>query len=102
MKKKRLNSYESKKFSKEKEITCIYHQQSLSFTYKANGKHQFQVEEFLKIENKQIKPAQKILIDKKLGETTKFCVEIMKSRRQVGGKLVGQVVQIRVCRLMQT
>ena len=40
-------------------------------------------------------------MDEKLGETTKLCVEIIKSRRQVGGKL-GQVVQIRVCRLTQT
>ena len=30
-------------------------------------------------------------MDKKLSETTKFCVEIMKSRRQVRGK-IGQVV----------
>ena len=40
-------------------------------------------------------------MDEKLSETTKLCVEIMKSRRQVRGKL-GQVVQIRVCRLTQT
>ena len=36
-----------------------------------------------------------ILMDKKLHETTNFCVEIMKSKRQVKGKL-GHVVQIRV------
>jgi len=37
-------------------------------------------------------------MDKELRETTYFCVEIMNSKRQVMGKL-GQVVQIRVCRL---
>ena len=35
-------------------------------------------------------------MDKKLRETTDLCVEIMKSKRQVMGKL-GHVVQIRVC-----
>ena len=42
--------------------------------------------EFLKI-------AQKILMDKKLSETTYLCVEIINSRRQAKGKL-GHVVQI--------
>ena len=37
-------------------------------------------------------------MDKELGETTKLCVEIMDSKRQVMGKL-GHVVQIPVCRL---
>ena len=32
-------------------------------------------------------------MDKKLGETTNLCVEIMNSKRQVMGKL-GQVVQL--------
>ena len=35
-------------------------------------------------------------MDEKLLETTNFGVEIMKSKRQVKGKL-GHVVQIRVC-----
>ena len=37
-------------------------------------------------------------MDEKLFETTNFGVEIMNSKRQVKGK-IGQVVQIRVCRL---
>ena len=37
-------------------------------------------------------------MDKKLGETTNLCVEIMNIKRQVMGRL-GHVVQIRVCRL---
>ena len=40
-------------------------------------------------------------MDKKLGETTNLCVEIMNSKLHVTGKL-GHVVQIRVCRLTQT
>ena len=36
-------------------------------------------------------------MDKKLPETTNFCVEIMYIKRLVMGKL-GHVVQIRVCR----
>ena len=51
--------------------------------------------ELFKIENEQIKTARKILMDKKLGETTNLCVEIMSSRRQAKGKL-GHVVQIDV------
>ena len=39
-----------------------------------------------------------ILMDKKLGETTSLCIEIMNSKRQVMGRL-GHVVQCRVCRL---
>ena len=54
--------------------------------------------EFLKIENEQIKTAQKIFRDKKLRETTYLCVEIMNSKRQVKGK-IGHVVQIPFCRL---
>ena len=54
--------------------------------------------EFLKIENEQIKTAQKIFMDKKLRETTYLCVKIMNSKRQVKGK-IGHVVQIRFCRL---
>ena len=54
--------------------------------------------EFLKIENEQIKTAQKIFMDKKLRETTYLCVEIMNSKRQVKGK-IGHVVQIPFCRL---
>ena len=54
--------------------------------------------EFLKIENEQIKTAQKIFMDKKLRETTYLCVEIMNSKRQVKEK-IGHVVQIRFCRL---
>ena len=50
--------------------------------------------QFLKIE-KQLKT---ILMDKKLRETTKLCVEIMNSKQQVKEKL-GHVVQIRVWRL---
>ena len=43
-----------------------------------------------------------ILMDKKLCETTNLCVEIMNSKpRKVMGEL-GQVVQIRVCRLTST
>ena len=37
--------------------------------------------EFLKIENEEIKAHQKILLDKKLRETSNLCVEIMNSRR---------------------
>jgi len=52
--------------------------------------------ELFKIENEQIKTASKILMDKKLRETTNLCrVEIMNSRRQAKGKL-GHVVQIDV------
>ena len=40
-------------------------------------------------------------MDKKLGETTNLCVEIMNSKRQVTGKL-SHVIQIRVCRLTYT
>ena len=40
-------------------------------------------------------------MDKKLGETTDLCVEIMNSKRQVTGKL-SHAVQIRVCRLTKT
>ena len=43
--------------------------------------------EFLKIENEQIKTAKKILMDKKLPETTNLCVEIMNIRRQAKGKI---------------
>ena len=53
--------------------------------------------EFLKIENEQIKTVKKILMDKKLSETTNLGVEIRNSKRQVKRKL-GHVVQIRVCR----
>ena len=35
--------------------------------------------EFLKIENEQIKTAQKIIMDRNLGETTNLYVEIMNS-----------------------
>ena len=49
------------------------------------------------MENEQIKTAQKILMDKKLRETTTLCVEIMNSKLQVKGRL-GHVVQILVCR----
>ena len=49
--------------------------------------------EFLKIENKQIKIAQKILMGKKLRETANLCLEIMNSRRQAKGNL-GHMVQI--------
>ena len=45
--------------------------------------------------------APKILMDKKLRETTHLGVEVMNSKRQVKGKL-GHVVQIRVCRLTKT
>ena len=49
----------------------------------ANGKRQSSWE-FLKIENEQIKTAQKIHMDKKLSETTNLCAEIMSRRRQGG------------------
>ena len=49
----------------------------------ANGKRQSSWE-FLKIENEQIKTAQKIHMDKKLSETTNLCAEIMNRRRQGG------------------
>ena len=45
-----------------------------------------------------MKTAQKILMDKKLPETTNLCAEIINSWRQAKGKLAN-VVQIRVCRL---
>ena len=51
--------------------------------------------ELFKIENEQIKTATKIVMDKKLRETTNLCVEIMNSRRQAKGKL-GHVAQIDV------
>ena len=54
--------------------------------------------EFLKIENEQIKTAQKIFMKIKLRETTNLCVEIMNIRWQAKGRH-GHVVQIRVCRL---
>ena len=41
--------------------------------------------ELFKTENEQIKTGQKILIDKKLGETTNLCVEIINSRQQAKG-----------------
>ena len=44
--------------------------------------------EFLKIENKQIKIAQKILMGKNLRENTNLCLEIMNSRRQAKETLV--------------
>ena len=44
------------------------------------------------------KQLKKILMDKKLSETTNLGVEIRNSKRQVKRKL-GHVVQIRVCRL---
>ena len=44
--------------------------------------------EFLKMENEEIKTAQKILIDKELRESTNICVEKMNSRRQTKGNLV--------------
>ena len=47
-------------------------------------------------QHEQIKQLKTILMDKKLRETTNLCVEIMKSNRQVKGKL-GHVVQIHVC-----
>ena len=59
--------------------------ESLSFTYTANGKRQDR------------KWADKNM-DKKWRETTNLRLEIMKSKRQVKGKL-GQVLQHRVCRL---
>ena len=49
----------------------------------ANGKRQSSWE-FLKIENEQIKTAQKIHMDKKSSETTNLCAEIMNRRRQGG------------------
>ena len=42
-----------------------------------------------------MKTGQKILIEKKLRETSYLCVEIMKSKRQVKGEL-GHFVQVRV------
>ena len=38
-------------------------------------------------------------MDKKLGETTNLCVEIMNSKRQVMGKVAWSRGTIRVCRL---
>ena len=70
--------------------------ESLSFTYTPNVR--IKLRSHLKIENEQIKTAQKILMDKKLHETTKFlCAEIMNSRRLAKEKL-GHGVQIRVRR----
>ena len=40
-------------------------------------------------------------MDKKLGEVTNLCVEILSSRRQAEGR-TGHVVQTRVCRLTKT
>ena len=48
-----------------------------------NGKRQSSWE-FLKIENEQIKTAQKIHMDKKLSETTNLWAEITNRRRQSG------------------
>ena len=38
---------------------------------------------FIKTENEQIKAVQDILMDRKLHETTKKCVEIVNSKRQL-------------------
>ena len=38
-------------------------------------------------------------MDKKLGETTNLCAEIMNSKRQVTGKVAWSRGTIRVCRL---
>ena len=71
--------------------------ESLSFT--VHGKRQTSDSSwhFLKTENEQTKTAQKILMDKKMRETTNLCVEI----RTVGDKKgkLGHVVQIwRTCK----
>ena len=53
--------------------------ESLSFTYTANGKRQIQVENFLKIENEQMKIGQNNSYGQKLSETTNQGVEMMNS-----------------------
>ena len=72
--------------------------ESLSFTYTANGKRQIQAENFSKQKKSKQKQLKTILMDKKWRETTNLCLEIMKTKRQVKGKL-GHVLQLRVCRL---
>ena len=72
--------------------------ESLSFTYAANGKRQIQAENFSKQKKSKQKQLKTILMDKKWRETTNLCLEIMKTKRQVKGKL-GHVLQLRVCRL---
>ena len=72
--------------------------ESLSFTYTANGKRQIQAENFSEQKKSKQKQLKTILMDKKWRETTNLCLEIMKTKRQVKGKL-GHVLQLRVCRL---
>ena len=72
--------------------------ESLSFTYTANGKRQIQAENFSKQKKSKQKQLKTILMDKKWRETTNLCLEMMKSKREVKGKL-GHVLQLRVCRL---
>ena len=72
--------------------------ESLSFTYTANGKRQIQAENFSKQKKSKQKQLKTILMDKKWRETTNLCLEIMKTKRLVKGKL-GHVLQLRVCRL---
>ena len=54
--------------------------------------------EFLRIEKKQLKKAQNDSFGQNYHKTTYFCVEAIKGKRKIGGKL-GHVVQIHVCLL---
>ena len=54
--------------------------------------------EFLRIENKQVKTVHNYSCGQNWHKTTYFCVEAIKSKRKIRGKL-GHVVQIHVCRL---
>ena len=77
---------------------CCSSDEFFDLTYTANGKRQIQVEN---ISNRKWADKNSSYMDKKLGEATNLCVEIMSSRRQAEGK-IGHVVQIRVCRLTKT
>ena len=54
--------------------------------------------EFLRIENKQIKTVPNDSYGENRHKTTYFCVEAIKSKRKIRGKL-GHVLQIHACRL---
>ena len=55
--------------------------------------------EFLRIENKQIKRVQNDSYGKNWHKTTYFCVEAIKSKQTMRGKL-GHMVQVHICRLV--
>ena len=76
---------------------CCSSDEFFDLTYMANGKRQIQVENF---SNSKRADKNSSYMDKKLGEISNLCVEIMSSRRRKGR--TGHVVQTRVCRLTKT